>query len=354
MRIALLGEGSNVHTRRWVDYFHARGDQVLWLTLEDTPPTGARVERLGRRGRLHALAYTWAWPRARRALEAFSPDLVNAHFIPNYGWMAALAGRRPLALSTWGSDVLVNPRRSPLHLWRARFVLRRADLITSDAEMMSDEIGRLEPRVAPVLTVPMGLERDFYERGRAGDERPPVILHYRNLEPVYDVPTLLRALPAFFERHPEYSARLAGEGSLRGELEALARQLGVADRVSFLGRLDREALVDELLGARLYLSCSLSDSTSVSLLEAMALGAYPVLSDLPANREWLDENGGEFYPAGEPGALSEALERAAARDAGELNRRREANRARVGERALWDENMDRVRRAFGELAGVKP
>ncbi len=352
MRIALLGEGSVVHTLRWADYFKSRGDTVRLFTLEN-PPEDFRGDwkKVGRRDKSHALSYTLAWPRVARALDEFAPDLVNAHFVPNYGWLGALAGRRPLAVSTWGSDVLVNPRRSPLHRWRLRFVLEKADLITSDAEMMTEVIHHYVNGSAPVLTAPMGMDREFFDIGAESLPREPVLLQFRHLEPVYDLPTVIEALPAFLEAHPHWRVRLAGEGSQRKNLERRVASLGLDDRVSFLGRLSREQLVEELRRASLYLSASLSDSTSVSLLEAMALGAYPVLSDIPANREWVGGLGeGLYFPPGDAPALSEALREGASLTEDQRQEAALKNRAIIAERAIWEENMDRVREAFLDLA----
>jgi L-malate glycosyltransferase len=351
MKIALLGEGSVIHTLRWAEYFRARGDTVRLFTLEDPPDdfTGD-WKKVGRRDRSHALSYTLAGPRLARALKEFDPDLVNAHFVPNYGWLGVLTGRRPLVVSTWGSDVLVNPRKSPLHRWRLRFVLKHADLVTSDAEMMTEEIHRYIKNSSLVLTAPMGMERTFYERGEDELEREPVLLQFRNLEPVYDIPTLVDALPSFLAEHSKWRVRIAGEGNLRAELEARVANLGLSESVTFLGRLSREQLVDELRRASLYVSTSLSDSTSVSLLEAMALGAYPVLSDIPANREWVSTAGqGLYFPAGDASALSATLKVAA--NMSHVGRREAAttNRKVIAERAIWEENMDRVREAFLEL-----
>jgi len=353
MRIAILGEGSVVHTLRWAEYFQAMGDEVRLFTLE-TPPEDFSVDwqRVGRRDRSHALSYTLASRKLSKALDRFDPDLVNAHFIPNYGWMGALAGRRPLAVSAWGSDVLVNPKRSPFHRWRLHFVLGRADLITSDAEMMSAEIRRHLNGSSNLLTVPMGVDLRFFERGAEELVREPVLLQYRHLEPVYDLSTLIAALPEFFGRHPGWRLRLAGEGSQRAKLETLARRLGVADRVEFLGRLPRERLIEELRRASLYVSTSLSDSTSVSLLEAMSMGAYPVLSDIPANREWVDEGAcGLYFPPGEVRALSAALIRATELSEAERGEAARANRSIIAKRAIWERNMARVRDSFLQLSG---
>ncbi len=352
MKIALMGEGSVVHTLRWANYFQSCGDTVRLFTLENPPKdfTGD-WKKVGRRDKFHALSYTLALPRMKRALDEFDPDMVNAHFVPNYGWMGALAGRRPLVVSTWGSDVLVNPRKSPLHRWRLRYVLERADLITSDAEMMTEEIHRYVSGAAPVLTAPMGVDRAFFELGEGELTREPVLLQFRNLEPVYDLPTVLKALPQFLAQNPGWRVRIAGEGNQRGKLESMACDLGLGERVEFLGRLSREELVEELRRARLYLSSSLSDSTSVSLLEAMALGAYPVLSDIPANREWVGGPGeGHYFPPGDSAGLNEALISAARMSEKKHRKAAVLNRKIIAEHAIWEDNMERVRKAFLDLA----
>jgi glycosyltransferase involved in cell wall biosynthesis len=226
-------------------------------------------------------------------------------------------------------------------------VLRAADLITSDAAMLSEAIRALAGRHLAPLTVPMGVDAALLAGGDPAAPRPPVILHNRNLEPVYDLPTVLRGLAPFLHAHSDWELRLAGDGSQRAALERLAADLGLADRARFLGRLPRTALMDELRGARIYLSASLSDSTSVSLLEAMALGAYPVLSDIPANREWIPgAPGAQYFAPGRPEALAQALAAAADLPAAARRAALEANRAIVRARAVWEDNMAAVRAAF--------
>ena len=354
MKIAFLSDGRNVHTRRWLDYFSSRGDETLLLTMEQPEEMQGRVLRLG-----SVLPGTWlgcnlALPRAKRELRAFGPDLVNAHFIPNYGWIASCVAPGPWVMSTWGSDVLVNPGKSAFHRWRARKVLRAANLISSDAKMLSAAIGRLAGEDLNVLTMPMGIDRDYFAHGMAGGPREPLILHNRNLERIYDVGTVLRGLRAFFRIFPGWRARLAGDGSLRSEMETMAEKLEIRDRVDFLGYLGRDELMHELSSARIYLSASLSDSSSVSLLEAMAMGAYPVLSDIPANREWAPSAPrAMFFRPGKADELTTALLEAAALPDETRRAALESNRSLVGERAIWEENMGGIREAFqGLLEGA--
>ena len=117
-----------------------------------------------------------------------------------------------------------------------------------------------------------------------------------------------------------------------------------------VGRLAERVRDGELSRARLYLSASLSDSTSVSLLEAMALGAYPVLSDIPANREWIAAPpGAQYFAPGNPAELTESLDAAAALAPAILRDALEENWRRVLEDAIWEDNMARVRAAFLDL-----
>jgi glycosyltransferase involved in cell wall biosynthesis len=108
----------------------------------------------------------------------------------------------------------------------------------------------------------------------------------RGLEPVYAPQRVLSAFSAL----PWSDARLvvANDGSRRAELERLS-----GERVQFVGRVDAETQALHYAAARWFVSLPLSDSVSVSVLEAMAQGCIPILSDLPANRELVrdGENG---------------------------------------------------------------
>jgi glycosyltransferase involved in cell wall biosynthesis len=172
------------------------------------------------------------------------------------------------------------------------------------------------------------------------------LLSTRMHEPVYDLPTILEGVAPLFRRHPHLTLDVAGDGSLRGEMERLAAATLPAGRFRFLGRLDPDALAAALAEAEFYLSASLSDSTSLSLLEAMACGALPVVSDLAGNREWVGEGeGARLFEPGDRAGLAAALERAlAAPDWCELARRR--NEAVIAERGDWDTQMAKIEALF--------
>lgn len=346
MKIAALANASVVHTRRWVEHFRARGHEVRLWSLEPGP------EALEARALPSAplpgfLRYPLALPALRRELAAFAPDLVDAHFVPNYGLLGALADRHPLAVVAWGSDLLVSGPRDPLQRARARFVLNRADAVVADSGNLSAAAIRLGAPPARVHAIPWGIDR---ERFRPGEIREPgLIVSTRMHEPVYDLGTVIEALAMVLTSHPGTRLVISGYGSGTAALQALAARRLPAGRWSFTGRVEAPAMADLLARAELYVSASLSDSTSVSLLEAMASGAVPVVSDLEGNREWVGEDdGARMFPPADAAGLAAALTRALA-DPAWRERTRARNARVIAERGDAEVNLARIESLYGSL-----
>jgi glycosyltransferase involved in cell wall biosynthesis len=351
VRIATLSNAAVVHTRRWVEHLRARGHEVRAFSLEPGQP------ELGARGLPAAplpgfLRYPLAVPALARELRAFAPDVVDAHYVPNYGLMGALAGFRPLSVAAWGSDLLLAGGRDPLQRARARFVLRRADLVLADADNLARAALALGARPATVRTIPWGVDRARFAPAPARE--PGLLLSTRMHEPVYDIPVILHAAARVLARRPEAFLAISGDGSLRPAHERLAAAMLPAGRYRFLGRLSPAELAGWLGRAEVCLSASLSDSTSLSLLEAMSAGAIPVVSDIAGNREWVGEgDGARLFACGDDAALERALE-AVLGDAAWREAARARNAAVIADRGDWHRNFARIEAAFEALAAGSP
>ena len=127
-----------------------------------SPPVTRRRSPLG-------MLATARW--VRRLVREIEPDVVSAHWLPSFGFAAALAGARPLALTAWGTDIYEAGRLMRL---ADRFALRRADLVMADAQNILDECVELGARRAlrgdhPVGGGPVALRP---RRPRRGQARP--------------------------------------------------------------------------------------------------------------------------------------------------------------------------------------
>jgi glycosyltransferase involved in cell wall biosynthesis len=108
----------------------------------------------------------------------------------------------------------------------------------------------------------------------------PVILVARNLEPIYDIPTALRAFACVRREVPGARLVIAGSGPERARLVALAEELGVAAQVEFAGRVDNSEMPALYARADLALNSSTVDNMPISLLEAYACGVPVVSTDV--------------------------------------------------------------------------
>ncbi len=352
MRILFLSDASSFHTKRWVDYFADKGCEPYLFSLEKSLGTKAEEIYLSPKSKLSFLKYILALPELKNLIKKINPDLVNAHFIPNYGFLGALSKSKPLIVSTWGSDVLVSPKKSVFHKWRAKYVLSKADLVTCDGINLIQGLIQLGVNMEKIIFAPMGVEQRLLRMRENSIENKEevILLSLRSLEPVYDLKTLIRAIPLILEKiNKKIRFWITGEGNEKKKLVGLCVSLGIGEKVEFKGRISREELEDDLHKADIYISTSLSDSTSVSLLEAMASGLVPVVSDIPGNREWIEEGvNGFLFPAGDSQALAQKIIRVI-NDFKDMVKLRQENQRIIREKALWEENMKIIELRFLEL-----
>jgi glycosyltransferase involved in cell wall biosynthesis len=352
VRILLLAHGPSIHTRRWARALQKRGHELRLLTAKASADPEIQERVIGSPWPVPALRYLSALPAVRRELREFSPDVTVAHFLPNYGLLAALSGAKSWMLVCWGSDLLVNARRSPFHRARARYVLRSAPAIHVDAEVLAEAAVELGARPSAVWTRAWGVDAEAFPPGSRDGARggaPIRLLWARQLEPVYDPEPFLRALGLLKRRGIPFRAVLAGEGPLRPSVEAWIRDEGIGEDVELVGFVSEERLRALYRESDVYVSMSRSDSTSQSLLEAMAAGVFPIVSDIAGNREWvIHRRNGYLVPAGDAEALACAIAEAS-RDPDTSSMRARA-REIVEKRGTFAATLDELEARLGILS----
>ena len=344
-RLALLGDAPSIHLQRWALAMAARGFDVHVVTAADAAVGTLPVTALAPVAR--RLDWFARVPAARRAIAAIAPDLVHAHYVTSYGLLGALGGRRPLVLSAWGSDILVTPRESAMARWLTGQVLRRAALITADSRDVLAEIATYRPR-GRLAEVFWGADTARFVPAQAGVAREGFqVASLRAWEPNYRIDVLLRAFATLRAGGPA-TLHLFGGGRDEAALRALAGELGLGASVRWHGRLPPDALAAALRDCDVSVSVPVSDATSVSLLESMACGLPVVVSDLPANRQWIDADGGRVVDGGDPAAIAAALDALRA-DPAQRRRLGARNRARIEAEGSSDAQMDRMAALYREL-----
>lgn len=321
MHLFYLAPANSVHSERWIRWFANGGHTITWLSahpsiVDPIPGAVPKILPLGVRSPVR-------WMRWLRAVyhevRAARPDLVHVHSLGSYALLAlGVPQVVPTVLTPWGSD-LATDLSHPLRRAIVRRAIHRASHFTCHSESMRDRLIRLGATPSTIHTVLFGIDASRFNEvfakrqhtvGTAtGVSRPLRIISLRNLDPIYDHPTLLRAVACLRDQRIPVTVRLYGYGPELARLQAMTEQLNLNDEISFCGKYSPAALPLILEDADVYVSAAVSDaSIAVSTAEAMAAGVPVVISNAADNRCWITDGvNGRLFPSGDHRALAEIL-----------------------------------------------
>ncbi len=282
-------------------------------------------------------------------------DLIHVHWAIPTGLIGVLVGgllRKPVVVTIHGSDFRMAMEGPNLLKEIFVWVCQRARQIMCVSELQTKGIQELGVGREKISTIPMGIDEGFLEVGRHRKEKlsgqPHTILSNRNLLSFYNVCLLIRAIPMVVKEEPNTRFLIAGDGPERENLQREVRELISNCSVEFLGRVPPDEMPKLLGKSDIYVSTSLYDGTSVSLLEAMGSGAFPVVADIPANQKWIvDGRNGFLVPVDQAGILARKILEAI-RNKDLLKKSRRDNLALVQREAVWLATISKIERIYSE------
>ncbi len=222
-----------------------------------------------------------------------------AHF---YGTLAAKLAGVPIVINTQHGGGCGDS-------WKARWQFKLANRWTQRVIGVSHDAARLcekQDRGSQdkITTIWNGINLDRFQYH--GPRQTPVAISVARLSVTKDFPTLLRAVRMVLPHVPDFRLRIVGDGPERAQLELLIDELNIRPHVELLG--ERHDVPELLADAGFFVSSSLSEGISLTLLEAMAVGLPIVTTAVGGNPEVvLDGQTGRLAPAGDPAALARAI-----------------------------------------------
>lgn len=359
MKICFLANIKDNHSRRWIKYFAEKGHQVYCISsvpddVEDLPNVNFYFLK---KYSCKVLDIALNIGLVRRLLREVNPDVLHAQYIGVTGALGALSGFHPLVLTAFGSDILIAPQ-SKIVRSLIRFSLKRADLITCSAKHIKKAITELGIDSLRIKLVHFGIDTRKFSYifknkkliQELGLQNFPVVVSIRNLEPIYDVKTLIRAVPFVLEKLPDIKFIIAGDGSEKEKLGKIAKSLGVLKNIRFVGWLSEKQIPDYLKLGDVYVSTSLSDGSSMSLAEAMASGVFPVVTRIPANKEWIKDGvNGFFCETGNHLQLAKRILKALSVPDDIKKEVIRKNQKLVKEKEDWQRNMELMEKYYFQL-----
>lgn len=358
MRLCFLANAGSANTRNWLRYFVCQGHDISCISFQPGAIEGVNVHYLRYPTRTSRTRYLLALPRVRRLVRMLAPDVLTGYYITSYGFLAASACYHPLVIASAGSDIFGDPTewggrpREILYNLVRRYALSRAQLLTSWAPHMTSRLVELGVAPERILTTPRGVDLEtFYPAAHHVRSGTPLrVVTTRSLKPIYNPSTIIEVVRLARDKGTDVSCVFVGEGPLKTTLDQLIVKRNLNGHVRLVGRSTPAEVAEELRRNDVYISLSLSDGASSSLFEAMAAGLVPIVSDIPANRQWVrnGENGFLVDP-GDPAPIAEHLERIS-RDDDFRSAVRHENTTIVKRSLDWRHNMGLLEARYLALA----
>jgi glycosyltransferase involved in cell wall biosynthesis len=256
----------------------------------------------------------------KKALRNLKPDILVGCGGLDYGFCSALSGYKPFVLFIWGSEVLLAPKFLPFRAI-VKYSLKKADLVFVDSEVQSKACIKLgceknkiirfpwiDSQELEVLAENAKVERRRFREKFGWSEEDPVIICTRMHYKVYNIECIIDSIPKVLKHKKNARFIFVGSGPLTEKLRQLVHELNVEKNVYFAGFVPHEELFYYLKNSDVYVSSSLSDGTSASLLEAMICRLPCIVSKIPGNEEWIrDMDNGLLFPPKDSNSLAEKI-----------------------------------------------
>lgn len=349
LKVIFLGDANRPDAQTWLRGLAEFGDfQVDTWELPNYPGKLGRLKRMA--------AWLTAFRTLRQQIKREKYDIILAYRLSSYGYLAkAGKGLAPIVIAQQGiSDVF--PLGSWITPFKRRLVIsaiKSADLVHAWGDAMVPALMRHGVDKRKLLVLAKGVDiQNFYPAPQPHQFAGIEGVVTRSLGLSYRHNIIIEATKLVKERNVPIHITIIGDGPLLSPLKSQAHHLGLQNEITFEGRIPNPSLPDYLRKANYYISTPITEGVSASLLEAMACGLYPVVTDLPGNRAWItDKLNGELVPPDNAVALAEKL----IESFQDLERRQKAiaqNLAAIDEKAVYQKNLPQFIERYLELTAA--
>lgn len=213
-------------------------------------------------------------------------DYIHLHTINLTALIVSIFAHKPIVVTTWGSDVLLVPKRNFLSKLSVKFALGKATIVTTvSAGNMRQAIKKLAPNV-DIQNILFGISR--FSKTVPFPEKENIIYSPRSHSSLYNIDKAIEAFSKFHKTHPDWKLVIAGmEDPINTPaLKKQAKNLPVI----FTGFISEEENAKWNAKAKIMVSIPSSDARSVSVMEAIYANCICFVSDLPSNREVIKQS----------------------------------------------------------------
>ncbi|MBK9729735.1 MAG: glycosyltransferase family 4 protein [Chitinophagaceae bacterium] len=291
-KLLIIGMNS-VHTYNFIQLIEGYFDEVMLITDSINEKYSGNSRAID-----FSVANSWRFLSTvsgiKKTVLAFQPSVIHIHQANTAAWFVLRAIRalqQTSIVTAWGSDILINPERGFFYRKMVEQILKNANYFTADARFLAEKMKQLSKNDIAVEVINFGIDPIFKstkELETFFPQKENIIYSNRLHKKLYRIDHIIKAFALFSKQNNKaWKLVIAATGVETENLQQLVHSLGIEKQVAFAGWVNAEENATWYRKAKIFVSYPESDATSVSLLEGMSAGCIPLLSDLPANREWI-------------------------------------------------------------------
>lgn len=291
MKILLLSDTHSEHTEKWalglankgfeIGLFSFNKGSYEWYNHPKITVFFEPEKSINAESTLTKLAYLKYVNILKRIIKHFKPDVLHAHYATSYGLVGALSDFHPFIISSWGTDVMKFPNKN----WVAKSILKynfkKADVLCATSPTIEKCIHEVIKK--PVTVIPFGVDVNRFkpmEVKSVFEDDSFILASIKPVEKLYNIDILIQSFNVLRKRYNNLRLLIVGEGSVRPELEALAKGLGLNGLVKFTGRIPYAEVNSYYNMIDVLVNISEYESFGVSVIEAMACEKPVVVSNV--------------------------------------------------------------------------
>jgi len=289
MKLLFLADSTRTHTIKYLQYFYEKGYEIELITPTPFQELDINVHLIlncqKSNGALKKYWYLKKAAEVKKIIQRIQPDLLHALFVTNFGFLGAYSQFHPLIVTAYGPDILITPPKNISFRFMTKYCLQHADLINSVAPPITDAILKMNINPKKIFTFKYFVDLDrfnFAVKHKAETSGRYTVLGIEHPDNNSNLKTLIKAIPIVLSYLKNVWFIFLCSRPTQAQLKNLASELKVAEHVAFPDVLSESKIFHYFQMADIYISIPEVDGMPQSLLEAMACGIFPIVSNIPA------------------------------------------------------------------------
>jgi len=319
MKICFLANSESIHIQRWVKYFTDTGHEVH--VISDSSNDKIDIENVifhqlksinsNKNSVTFYITLIINVVYINYLIKSIKPDILHAHYVIYYGFYGVLTFFHPLIISVWGSDVLKVPDESLIAKYIVRYSLKGADKITTTAEFMGDHLfDKFKLEKEKIIRIPWGINTNIFHQKYSSKEKElkeylgigdteTIVISNRSMAPQYNIDKIIEAIPYVLKSNPNIVfvfIKGYGTTNFEKEMKLKAKKLEIMNNVRFVSKnITPKEMAAYLNISNMFVSITKTDQFASSIMEGMACGLVPIVSNIDVYHQYLSDNSNALF-----------------------------------------------------------